>query len=134
MMVRSRGPQWVCSAEVCMVIEEHIALSCYRFLCPLWWSWCIRLTVLAHLFLLCPFLNVYNPYSPSVLLIRPLNFALMTLCFTCRMRKLANGCCSFVFKPSWRADLEDLHNFLGSRPKGKKKESGIMIFSLQNWL
>lgn len=92
-----------------------------RFLCPLWWSWCFRLTVLANLFLLCPFLNVYHPYRPSILLIRPFKFALMTLCFTCRVRKLANGCCIFVFKPFWRADLKDLHIFFRLTIKGKKK-------------
>lgn len=116
-MVRSRGPQWICCAKVCMVTEEHTALSCYRFPCPLWRSWRKRLTVLTHLFLSCPFLKICNRYRPSGLLIRQFHFALMTPCFTCRVRKLANGCCSFVFMPCRRDNLEDLHNFLGSQPK-----------------
>lgn len=85
-MVLSRAPQWVCHVRVCVVMEEHTALGCYRFPCPLWQSWYIKLTVLTHLFLPCPFLNIYNQYSPRALLIRPFNFALMTLLYLLRKR------------------------------------------------
>lgn len=92
------------------------SLACYRLPCPLWWSWCTRLTGLVHPH---PFLYVYHPYSLSGSPVRPFHFALPL--------HLANACCSFVFKPFGRADLKDLHKFLGSQPKRSKKKKKIQV-------
>lgn len=74
------------------------------------------MTGLVHLH---PFLYVYHPYSLSGSLVRPFHFAVPL--------HLANACCSFVFKPFGRADLKDLHKFLGSQPKRSKKKKKIQV-------
>lgn len=122
MMVLSRGPQWVCCARVCVVMEEHTAPGCYGFLCPLWQSWYRRLTVPTHLFLPCPFLDICNQYSLSMHYWSGHLTLHWWLCFTCWVRELANGCCSFVFKLFWIFSLEDLHDSRITTKRGAEGE------------
>lgn len=110
MMVLARGPQWVCGAKVCVVMEEHTALGCYRSPVPYSRAGAKGLQS-SHI---C---SSPVPFWTYAINIAPVHYwsGHLTLhwwlCFTCWVRELANSCYSFVFKLFWKDSLEDLHNF-----------------------